>query len=126
MALNRSDSSGRAGSSPIVMTSDTMAVVAVNPAAVAARARFCAAQPRLTNRWWSFGSTAGHLRAKSGAIVILRSSAVKFHGWVLLLFETFVPYEMQLRVPRSGHTDAQGSPIPSQYGFARSRLALRR
>ena len=53
------------------------------PREAPARTRFSAAQPRLMNRWWSAGSTAGVRRVKSGRMSIRPPRMRKRQGCVL-------------------------------------------
>jgi hypothetical protein len=46
---------------------------------------FSAAQPRLSYRWLSSGSTTGQRREKSGSTSIEPASSRNFHGWLLWL-----------------------------------------
>jgi hypothetical protein len=85
IAAKSGDQTGVISSNATSMESSRTKTSAWSPLASAALTRFSVAEPRLTNRWWSSGSTTGVRRVKSGTIVIERSSSANVHGCVLWL-----------------------------------------
>jgi hypothetical protein len=73
MASNSADRTGVVSSNATAMSSSSIRTSARRPVASAAWTRFSVAQPRLTKRWWSSGSTIGVRREKSGRMVMDRS-----------------------------------------------------